>query len=126
MIERSVDPVDDIIHVVSVGEASRADIDAHYDAMRALVATMRAEERTIRVLSDQTRAIRLPEELNQHIKTLMESLYQPGDRVALLMASSDDKMYVRSVLGTAEFAAFDSRIAAEMWLMEPALKPPSN
>lgn len=126
MIERSIDPVDNIIHVVSIGAATRADIDAHYAAMRGLIATMRAEEKPIRVLSDQTNATRLPEELNQHIKALMESLYQPGDRVALLMATNDDKMYVRSVLGTAEYAAFDSRIAAEMWLMEPALKPPSD
>lgn len=124
MIERSVDDEDGIIFVVSVGEATREDIDVHYDALRDLIATMRAAGRPIRVLSDQTRAVRLSCDLNLHIKAQIERTFRPGDRVALLMASDDDKRYARTILGTTDYAVFTSRIAAELWLMEPALPPP--
>jgi hypothetical protein len=126
MIQRSVDPEDGIIMVVSIGEATRADIDEHYDALRRMIAELRAEGRPVRVLSDQTRADWLSDELNQHIRSQIERTYLPGDRLALLLASPDRKLAVREVLGVTDYAVFDSRLAAEIWLMEPALRPPSS
>lgn len=124
MIERSVDEADGIIFVRSTGEATRDDIDAHYVALRAMIAGMRGAGRPVRVLSDQTRATWLSDELNRHIKRQIEHTYQPGDRVALLMPDCDAKAYARELLGTTHYAVFTSRIAAEMWLMEAAVRPP--
>lgn len=125
MIERTIDD-GGVIQVVSVGEATRADIDIHYDALRDMIAALRAEGRPIRVLSDQTQATRLSETLNLYLKEQIERTYRPGDRLALLMRSEGDKMYARGVLGVQDYAVFESRIAAEIWLMEPTLKPPST
>lgn len=126
MITRSVDAQDGIIVVVSIGVATRADIDTHYDELRDMIAHIRAAGDPVRVLSDQTQAMRLDDATNQYIKSQIERTFRAGDRVALLMATTNDKMYVRSILGTAEYGVFNSRIAAEMWLMEPHLQPPSG
>lgn len=123
MIERALDE-DNIIQVVSTGAATRADIDEHYSSLRELIATLRSRGSPIRVLSDQTRADRLAHADNLYLREQIERTYRPGDRLALLMATNDDKIYARTVLGTTNFAVFESRIAAEMWLMEPSLRPP--
>lgn len=124
MITLAAEPDDGIIQVVSVGEASRAEINAHYEALRKLIAEFRAAGRPVRVLSDQTRAVRLSDELSYHLKSQIERTYGANDRLALVMGSEPDRAYAKGVLGVATYAVFESRMAAEMWLMEPAMKPP--
>lgn len=125
MITRIID-ADGVIQVVSVGKATRSEIDDHYRNLRDIIATLRAEGKPVRVLSDQTRAVRLSDDTNLYLKEQIERTYQPGDRLALLMPSQQDKLYARSVLGVTTYAVFESRIAAEIWLAEPTLPPPSD
>lgn len=126
MIERGIDPEDGIILVTSVGEATRADIDEHYERLREMIADTRAAGQTVRVLTDHTRATRLSDELNHHIRAQMERTFAPEDRVALLMRTGEDKEYARRVLGLEQFGVFESRVAAEIWLMEEGIAPPGG
>lgn len=123
-ITRTVDEPDGIIVVVSTGKASRKSIDEHYDYLRILIAKMRNAGRPVRVLSDQRRAVRLTHEMNQHIKDQIARTYLKGDRLALLMNSTEDQAYVRQILGGVQHAVFVSKIAAEIWLMEPDQRAP--
>lgn len=126
MITRTVDEPDGIIIVQSFGAASLQDLNDHYTSLRALIADMRRGKRPIRVLSDQRQAVRLSHELNLHIKRQIESTYQAGDRVALLMRTEEDQQYAREVLGVTNWAVFKSHHAAEIWLMQADQQPPAE
>jgi hypothetical protein len=125
MIKRTVDERDGIIFVTGTGIWTRTDVDDHYAALRQLIDHMRRDGRLVRVLSDITKAVRQSSEIEIHIREHIDRTYRPGDRVAILVADADDKMYVRGLLGHADVAAFSSQITAEIWLMEPALKRPA-
>ena len=126
MITRKVDEPDGIIIVQSLGSADMEDLDNHYASLRALIAEMREAKRPIRVLSDQRQATRLGHELNLHIKAQIERTYKPGDRVALLMKTEEDQRYAREILGVVDWAVFNSRHAAEIWLVQIDQKPPAG
>lgn len=124
MITRTIDQRDGIIMVASIGEATRAEIDAHYDELRRMIAAIRASGKPIRVLSDQTQATWLSDDMNRHLRSQIERTYQAGDRLAVLMPTAGKKLSARELLGAGEYGVFDSRVAAEIWLMEPSLRPP--
>ena len=126
MIRLSVDEQSGIILVVSIGEASRAEIDRHYDRLRDVIAGQRKAGRPVRVLSDQRQATRLRHELNLHLKKQIDRTAQDGDRWALLMRDPEDQEYARTILGIARYAVFTSEIAAQIWLTEECLRPPGK
>jgi len=117
MIEREWDEETGIIYVSGTGAWSEADVDAHYDALRAMIAGLRRAGRPVRVLSDIAQASRQGYAREEHILAHMRRTFQPGDRVALVTADATDKAYVRSIIGGLDLGVFASKLPAEMWLL---------
>ncbi|QDZ08096.1 hypothetical protein FPZ24_11895 [Sphingomonas panacisoli] len=125
MITREVEERDNIIFVRGSGAWTRAEVDEHFRELRRVIQDMRNAARPIRILSDVTLAERQLPELEAHIKRQHSQTYKSGDRVALLVRDLDDKQHARAALGLADVAAFNSQLAAEMWLVEDSLKRPA-
>jgi hypothetical protein len=117
MVEREWDEDTGILYVTGTGTWSDAEIDAHYEALRAMIADLRREGRPVRVLSDVSRAQRQGYAREERILAHMRRTFQPGDRFALVTADAADKAYVRSILGGLDVGVFASRLPAEMWLL---------
>jgi hypothetical protein len=117
MIEREWDEDAGIIYVSGTGAWSEAAIDAHYEALRGMIANLRCKGRPVRVLSDVSQAPRQGYAREEHILGQMRRTFQPGDRFALVTADAADKAYVRSILGGLEVGVFASKLPAEMWLL---------
>lgn len=124
MIARSFDEPDGIIVVESSGAWSAAEVDAHFSALGTIIGKLRAAGRSIKILSDITLADRQDPAIEQRIRAYQQRLYQPGDRIALLVQATD-KPHVIGLLGHADVATFNSRLAAEMWLVNADLKKPA-
>jgi hypothetical protein len=117
VITRVFDRETGILRVIATGTWAPEDVDAHYTALREMIAPIRRTGARVRLLSDVTRAARQSPELEARILEQMEHTFQPGDRVALLTATVDDKMHARDLLRDVEIAVFNSAIPAELWLM---------
>ena len=117
-IERRLDPKTGIIHVAGTGVWTRDDVDGHYTDLRKMIAPIRMAGDRVRLLSDVTRASRQAPEIEQYVLTQMLCTFLPGDRVAFLTATVEDKKRVRTLLHDFDFAAFNSLLPAEMWLLE--------
>ncbi|PXA87566.1 hypothetical protein DMC47_31695 [Nostoc sp. 3335mG] len=117
MIEREWDDDTGIIYVSGTGEWSEADIDAHYEALRGMIARLRDEGRPIRVLSDVAQAPRQGYSREEHILGQMRRTFRTGDRMALVTADAATKDYVRSIVGGLDIGVFASKLPAEMWLL---------
>lgn len=124
MIERDLSDPDGIITVRSSGDWTPAEIDAHFNILRAIVAKRRRNGEPIRVLSDLSSAQTQDMGINDHILAECHRTYLPGDRVAILTPSQSAKRWLREQLRGSDVAAFCSRLPAEMWLMDDDLPPP--
>lgn len=124
MIACELDDPDGIIFVHATGLWSIADVDRHYTHLGLIIADRRRNGLPIRILSDVTEAQRQARETEARILEHMERTYQATDRVAILVNSIADKMYVRARLGKAIVGVFSSQLPAEMWLMTDDLQPP--
>lgn len=124
MIACELDDPDGIIFVHATGLWSIADVDRHYTHLGLIIADRRRNGLPIRILSDVTEAQRQARETEARILEHMEHTYQATDRVAILVNSIADKMYVRARLGKAIVGVFSSQLPAEMWLMTDDLQPP--
>lgn len=124
MITRTIEEPDGIILVDSSGAWTAAEVDAHFFALGTMIEEFRAAGRSIKVLSDITRAERQTPPIERLIRAYQQKLYRPGDRVALLVRPND-KPHVIGLLGHAEVATFNSRLAAEMWLVTLDLRKPA-
>jgi hypothetical protein len=117
MIDRSVDDETGIILVRAEGLWSRAAVDTHYNALRAMIGAIRAAGRPVRILSDVTAAPRQPGQIETHIKWQMERTFRAGDRVAILAGTAADKATLLQQKAMPAIGIFQSRIAAEIWLL---------
>jgi hypothetical protein len=124
MIDYDLSDPDGIIVVTGTGLWTIDEVTAHYGRLRAIIAERRSAGMPIRVLSDVRQGQRQSPEIEAAILQLITETYLPGDRIAILTGSEVDKAHVRSVLGQADVAAFQSRLPAEMWLMTDDLEPP--
>lgn len=124
MIACELDDPDGIIFVHATGLWSIADVDRHYTHLGLIIADRRRNGLPIRILSDVTEAQRQARETEARILEHMDRTYQSTDRVAILVNSIADKMYVRARLGKAIVGVFSSQLPAEMWLMTDDLQPP--
>lgn len=116
MISRRWDEDSGILHVTSVGVPTRDIVDAHYTALRAMIAPLRTSGEPLLLLSDIRESARTTPDLEEHILAQMAQTFRPGDRVVLL-TNDDDRSHVRHVLRGVAIGAFSSQIAAEMWLV---------
>lgn len=117
MIERELDVTDGIIFVVATGFWTKAEVDEHYDKLRALIAERRAGGYTVRVLSDVRNAPYQPPEMEAYVVEQIKRTYLPGDRVAILTPHTAAQAHVRARLGDLDVMTFTSALPAEMWLM---------
>ena len=117
MIERMFDPEVGIIYVTGTGVWDRTAVDAHYEALRLMVGELRAAGDPIRVLSDVSAAERQDLAIERRILEHVERTFRSGDRFAVLAGDMADKVYIRGLLGPADFGVFASRIPAEQWLL---------
>ncbi|MFZ2997757.1 hypothetical protein [Sphingobium sp.] len=124
MIERDLTDADGIITVTSTNRWTEAELNAHFDALRAIIAQKRQAGEQIRVLSDVTGAGEQDAGTGALILAQFRRTYRPEDRVAMLTANENVKMVVRAMLQDFNIAAFSSRLPAEMWLMADGLPPP--
>jgi hypothetical protein len=124
MIACELDDPDGIIFVHATGVWSIADVERHYMHLGLILSDRRRNGLPIRILSDVTEAQRQAREVEARILDLMEQTYLPTDRVAILVGSVADKMYVRARLGKAIVGVFSTQLPAEMWLMSDDLQPP--
>ncbi|WP_416463679.1 hypothetical protein [Sphingomonas sp. VDB2] len=124
MIERDLTDPDGIITVRSSGHWTRAELDAHFRAMREIVAQKRRNGEPVRVLSDLSTADEQDMGIDDYVLTECHRTYQPGDRVAILTPDKQSKQRLRAKLHGSEVGAFSSRLPAEMWLMAADLPPP--
>lgn len=124
MISRDYNDEDGIILVTATGAWSERDVDEHYGELRRAIATRREAKLPILILSDVTQAERQIAAVERRILWQIEQTFQPGDRVAMLVADAEDKAHVRGLLGAADMAAFSSKIAAQMWLLYEGLEAP--
>ncbi len=124
MIACQLDDPDGIIFVHATGVWTIADVDRHYSHLTLILDDRRRNGLPIRILSDVTAAERQTPDIEARILWHMDRTYLPTDRVAILVGSVADKLYVRARLGKAIVAAFSSQLPAEMWLMSDDLQPP--
>jgi hypothetical protein len=124
MIERDLSDPDGIITVRSAGRWSRAELDAHFQALREILVQKRRNGDPVRVLSDVTAAGEQDVGTAAHILSQFRQTYCPGDRVVILTANAAVKQVVRDMLIDFDMAVFSSRLPAEMWLMADDLPPP--
>ena len=123
VIERRWDREAGISYVSATGLWTVDEVDAHYAALRRLMDDVRAAGHPVRIISDISRAQRQMPEVEVRATQQIADTFKPGDRVAFVTADADDKLYLRSRLGSAEAAAFSSLLTAEMWLFSDAEKP---
>jgi len=124
MISRDYSDEDGIILVNATGTWDEQDVDRHYDELRREIFVRRKNGSPILLLSDVSQAKRQAPAVERRALWQIERTFEPGDRVAILVADADDKNYVRRLLGGAELAAFSSKIAAQMWLLYEGLEAP--
>lgn len=124
MIACQLDDPDGIIFVHATGVWTISDVDRHYSHLTLILDDRRRNGLPIRILSDVTAAERQTPDIEARILWHMDRTYLPTDRVAILVGSVADKLYVRARLGKAIVAAFSSQLPAEMWLMSDDLQPP--
>ncbi|WP_070154078.1 hypothetical protein [Sphingobium phenoxybenzoativorans] len=124
MISRDYSDEDGIILVTATGAWSEREVDQHYEELKWEIAARREKGLPILLLSDVTRAERQSAAVEQRTMWQIGQTFQPGDRVAVLVADADDKAHVRGLLGAADMAVFNSKIAAQMWLLYEGLEAP--
>jgi hypothetical protein len=124
MISRDYSDADGIILVTATGAWDEQDVDRHYEELRREIAARREAGLPILLLSDVTQAERQSAAVEQRTLWQIGQTFQPGDRVAVLVADADDKAHVRGLLGAADMGAFSSKIAAQMWLLYEGLEAP--
>lgn len=120
MIERRIDAETGIIHVTASGIWTRADVDAHYAALRELFVPIREAGRVVRLLSDVRQGQRQTPDIEAYVLEQMRRSFLPGDRIVILTPEAE-KLHVRAILRDVAVAAFSSLLPAEMWLLSDDL-----
>ncbi|MDO6416425.1 hypothetical protein Q4F19_18725 [Sphingomonas sp. BIUV-7] len=113
-----------ILRATGIGHWSIAEVEAYYAKLGTLVAAQRAARRPIRVLIDAVAAeLQLPP-VQARINAHAERLYEPGDRVAIVVRNNLFKARGRDVAPADRVVFFCSHSAAETWLLayDPGLR----
>jgi hypothetical protein len=105
-----------VIRVWGWGSWTPAYTDEHFTALARYAAETRAAGLPVRVLVNLQKAgHQLPETIAR-IRAGVEAIYQPGDRIALVLESSLIKTQMSQVLDRAKMSFFISETAAALWL----------
>ena len=117
MIDLTVDHDSGIVRITGAGRWSSAEVDACFGKLLHIMTTLRQQGRPVRILSDVIDAEIQNADIEAHINAQSTGIYQPGDRVALVVKSSFFKAHVREVASSRDVALFCSHAAAETWLL---------
>lgn len=123
MISRSVDPAGDFIVVKAIGPQTIESIRYHYDALRQMIAPLRASGKPIRILSDVTESVVRSAEFEAVVEEEMRRTFDPAARVAILTSTGDDQTHLRVLASGSNVVPFQSRLAAELWLCSDVAPP---
>lgn len=110
------DPAKQVINVVGIGLWSEDVIKCHFASLVDILSNVRATKIPVRVLSDLREAAVQAPEIAQRIAAFTAQAYRPGDRIAILVASSLVKMQMRRSVNNQDTMAFLSPSAAQTWL----------
>lgn len=116
MIELTVNSTTGIIKTVGTGTWDAEEVDEHYRRIEFIIADFRTHGKPIRMFADVSNADIQSPEIEAKVNAHSMRLYQPGDRIALVVKSSILKAHVREAAAQ-EMALFCSHNAAETWLL---------
>ncbi|WP_420145825.1 hypothetical protein [Sphingobium sp.] len=92
-------------------------LESHFREMRMVVSRWRSQHRAIRVLVHAIDLMPHSPEGQRYVDTANASIYQPGDKIAVLVSSSLLKMQMRRMFNAKELMEFFiSERAAHLWL----------
>lgn len=111
-----VDQASGLVRVTGRGFWSALHADHHFSKLDAILRGIRMAGLRVRVLVDLREAAVQPAETAERIGRATQEIYQPGDRVAIVVGSSLAKMQMRRAARIANHDFFVSPSAAEMWL----------
>lgn len=115
-ITMDVDPVSGRINVIGTGYWSPSYIDSHFKRVADLVRSHRSAGIPIRVLVDLRKSDVQSRDTIEHLGRNTAQIYNAGDKVALLMASSLGTMQMRRAAHGTPPGFFASLEDAEDWL----------
>jgi len=111
-----VDDKAKVVLVEGVGFWTLTTIDTHFDYLFDVIAKQRRLARPVRVLIDVCQADIQPSDVIDRIGLRSALIYEPGDRVAIVVASSLAKIQMkRGVIGVRHEFFFSPR-SAMSWL----------
>jgi hypothetical protein len=105
-----------VIRATGIGRWSLREVDAYYAKVRGLLAKQRAAGRPIRVLIDAIKAEAQAPDVQTRINDHAKGLYEPTDRVAIIVANNLFKARGREISPSSAVSFFCSQTAAETWL----------
>jgi hypothetical protein len=106
----------EIIVVTARGFWSMGPLERHFDEFAEVVADQRASGWTIRVLVDLREADVQLGEVIKRVIVRTAQVYEPHDRLAIVIASSLSKMQLRHIAARIDRKFFISIDAARAWL----------
>jgi hypothetical protein len=111
-----IDDAAEIIRVAGYGFWTIEILDRHFDRLRSAIAGRRSQWRAIRVLVNLQKAEIQPAEVIERIDARTRQIYDPGDRVAIVVTSSLAKLQMRRGITRLQHDFFISEHAAVTWL----------
>jgi hypothetical protein len=111
-----IDQAAGLVRVTGRGFWSPLHADHHFSRLDGVLRGIRMAGLRVRVLVDLREAAVQPAETIERISRATQEVYQPGDRVAIVVGSSLAKMQMRRIVRAANHDFFVSPSAAEMWL----------
>lgn len=105
-----------VIRVWGWGSWTPAYVDEHFASLGRYVAETRAAGLPVRVLVNLQKAGHQSPEAIGRIRAGADAIYQPGDRIAMVLESSLIKTQMSQVLDRTKMSFFISETAAALWL----------
>jgi hypothetical protein len=107
-----------IIRGTAIGFWSVQQVDAHFTALDRCVRALHHRGLTVSVIVDmRASAPAQSQEVSMRLKAGVTGIYRPGDRVAMVLATSLAKMQLRRILDSEYHEFFLSLSAAEKWAL---------
>jgi hypothetical protein len=116
VLRTEIDQQANIIRVLGRGLWSERYARAHFEELEWTLQRTRATRAPVRVLVDIREAAVQTPETTQCLADATDRLYKPGDRIAIVVASSLLKLQMRRATNASIHEIFISLNAAETWL----------
>ena len=111
------EPASGIIRVLAQGQWTAPQLELHFTALGGLVAERRRSGKQVLVLADVRDSLVQEGDIVERLGRATSGLYEDGDRIAVVVASSLLKMQLKRVVNVANVEFFVSMNAARTWLV---------